>query len=259
MTDESSATPDEHQTLAAALLAAQKDMPAIERDQENPHFKSKFTSLDNLLAKTKPVLNRHGIVLTQAPDFVDGRLALRTILTHASTGEKMDFAAPLSPSKDDPQGHGSAITYMRRYSAAAVLAIADQEDDDGDRMSQPSRSEQPKLDDAEAKKLGDEIRQVRDDIRAIDPDALPEQTFDNAISQREHSHARLRDFLGNLTEMLTDVERFANLCAEAPARLGEDKAKKAIEKAQRRASRRERVESLQKALDEQAGGGDDGE
>jgi ERF superfamily len=122
----------EHKTLAEALLAAQIAMPAVEPDATNPHFKSKFVSLGHLLSKVKPVLNRHGIVLVQAPAVGEGGVfVLRTVFMHAPSGESMEFDAPLKPTKDDPQGQGSAITYMRRYAAGAALAIADQEDDDG--------------------------------------------------------------------------------------------------------------------------------
>lgn len=120
----------EHKTLAEALLAAQIDMPAVDRDGTNPHFKSKFTTLANLLSKARPVLNRHGISVQQFPATDEhGKPALTTILRHAS-GESEEHTASLLLAKNDPQGLGSAITYMRRYALAAALAIADQEDDD---------------------------------------------------------------------------------------------------------------------------------
>src|ERR1041384_7781223 len=150
----------EHKTLAEALLAAQSEMPAVERDQENPHFKSQFTSLDNLLSKARPVLNRHGLVLIQAPDMEGEQLVLRTIVLHCS-GEKMTFSAPLTPAKNDPQGQGAAITYMRRYSAAAVLAIADQEDDDG---GKPKRPELERLTDQESEDIRAEIASLCEGI-----------------------------------------------------------------------------------------------
>ena len=120
-----------HGTLSEALVAAQSELPPIEADQTNPHFKSKFVSLGALISKVRPVLNRHGVALKQAPCLdSEGRFVLRTTFTHAS-GESDMFDSPLAPTKHDPQGQGSAITYMRRYSLAAALAIADQEDDDG--------------------------------------------------------------------------------------------------------------------------------
>ena len=61
--------------LAAALVAAQAEMPKVEADAVNPHFKSRFVSLDHLIAKTRPVLNKHGLAIMQAPNTHDRRRA----------------------------------------------------------------------------------------------------------------------------------------------------------------------------------------
>lgn len=131
-------------TLAAALVAAQKDMPAIEADATNPHFRNKYVSLDHLLAKALPVLNKHGIALVQLPSHNDlGHPTLTTRLVHTS-GESMEADMPLFLPKNDPQGHGSALTYARRYALAAALGISDEKDDDGEagsgRPGQPART-----------------------------------------------------------------------------------------------------------------------
>jgi hypothetical protein len=126
--------------LAAALLAAQGEMPAVDKDGTNPHFKSRFTTLGNLISKVRPVLNKNGLALIQAPSIVEGIPCLHTTILHES-GESMEFDAPLSAAKNDPQGQGSAITYMRRYALASALAIADQEDDDGN-AAQPDTGQE---------------------------------------------------------------------------------------------------------------------
>jgi hypothetical protein len=116
------------------------------------------------------------------------------------------------------------------------------------------------LDDDRAKELGEAARKLRDEIRALDEGALPNQSFDAAMGQREHSHERLEDFVGNLTEMLADVKRFEDLRGQLAAKLDEADLKKVVDRAKRRASRRERVESLEKALaDAEGEGSSDGE
>lgn len=118
-------------TIAEAFTAAQSEFPAVEPDAVNPHFKSKFVSLGHLLAKVRPILNRHGLSVIQLPTRdEDGTPTLKTVILHES-GERIEADAPLLLSKQDPQGQGSAITYMRRYALAAALGISDQEDDDG--------------------------------------------------------------------------------------------------------------------------------
>jgi hypothetical protein len=251
--------PEGDTTLAAALLAAQEEIPAVEPDQTNPHFKSKFVSLGNLIAKTKPILNRHKLVLMQAPALdAEGRFVLRTTILHGPTGESIVFDSPLTPTKNDPQGQGSAITYMRRYS----LAIADQEDDDGAKAAERQQAERSPATDGESLALIAQARKLRDEIRVVDDGALPAQSFDAAMAQREHSHDRLEDFVGNLTELLADVQRFEDLREQLAGKLDESDLKKLVDRAQRRASRRERVEVLEQALaeatDKPAGGGDGG-
>ena len=107
------------------------EMPAVDRDGVNPHFRSKFTTLGNLIAKAKPVLNKHGLGFAQFPSKDEaGQPTLVTLLIHES-GETLEYEAPLFLAKNDPQGQGSAITYMRRYALASALGISDQDDDDG--------------------------------------------------------------------------------------------------------------------------------
>jgi hypothetical protein len=102
-------------TLYAALVAAQKDMPAIKADATNPHFRNQYVSLDHLLAQSLPVLNKHGIALVQLPSHNElGHPTLTTLLLHES-GEQIESSMPLFLPKNDPQGHGSALTYARRY------------------------------------------------------------------------------------------------------------------------------------------------
>src|SRR3990167_7197450 len=110
--------------LYAALVAAQKELPAIEKVGTNPHFGNAYTTLDTLIAKVRPILNGHGIALLQFPSANEaGQPTLVTVLAHES-GESIEYAAPIFPPKNDPQGQGSAITYMRRYAAASALRIS---------------------------------------------------------------------------------------------------------------------------------------
>ena len=122
--------------LAAALVKAQADMPALQRDKLNPHFKSRYLSLESLLGEVLPVLNGNGLALVQLPTASfspDGAAlpSLRTILVHGESGESIETTMLLLASKSDPQGQGSAITYARRYSLMSMLGLSADEDDDG--------------------------------------------------------------------------------------------------------------------------------
>jgi hypothetical protein len=129
-------------SLAQALVEAQKRMPAVPKDTENPHFRSKFTSLDSLIAATRPILNDAGLAITQFPALSEtGHPVLRTTLTHGPTGQELSFETPLYVTTQTEQGHGRAITYARRYAWAALLGIASEEDTDGN-VPQPAKPEE---------------------------------------------------------------------------------------------------------------------
>ncbi len=115
--------------LSETLLEIQKEIGAIKRDSENPYFKSKYFDINALLAQVKPILNKHGLVLTQGLTHIEGKLALETRLTFEGTGvSTISYTCPL-PQIEDPQKIGSAITYFRRYSLQSLLALEAEDDD----------------------------------------------------------------------------------------------------------------------------------
>lgn len=115
--------------LSKALAAAQTEMGRAAKDSTNPHFKSKYADLNSCLDAVLPALNKHGIALTQFPGNDDERISLVTMLTHSS-GQYMGSEATMKAERAGPHAHGSALTYLRRYSVAAVCGLM-QEDDDG--------------------------------------------------------------------------------------------------------------------------------
>lgn len=128
--------------LYDAILALQAEAPKLAKDAENPHFKSKYASLDGIVEKVGPLLVKHDLVWTTEPTFIrefDGSStpipALRYTLTHAPSGESLEGTMPLLPTKPDPQGLGSALTYARRYSICSVLNLVGEDDDDGNAAS----------------------------------------------------------------------------------------------------------------------------
>lgn len=126
--------------LAAALAKAQAEIENASKSSVNPHFKSKYADLAEVLNTVRPVFAKHGIAVIQAPSFDSGVAHVETMITHSS-GEWLSNTCSAPVGKQDAQGVGSAITYLRRYSLAAFAGIA-QEDDDGNSAS--ARHEPPK-------------------------------------------------------------------------------------------------------------------
>lgn len=146
--------------FAKALIAAQNEMPAVKPDAVGV-WKNDYVTLDHLLAVVLPKLHEHGIGVAQFPTIHEtGNPTLTTILIHES-GETLEYVAPLFLEKQDPQKHGSAITYARRYALAAALGISDQKDDDGAAASdtkgsrpKPDKPKPPKPDEPAPDEMG---------------------------------------------------------------------------------------------------------
>lgn len=114
--------------LATALAKAQGQLENASKASVNPHFKSKYADLAEVINTIRPVFAEHGLSVMQCPSFDAGIVSVETVLMHSS-GEFIASTVSAPVSKQDAQGVGSAITYCRRYALAAVAGIA-QEDDD---------------------------------------------------------------------------------------------------------------------------------
>ena len=125
--------------LAQALLEFQKNSPDLHRDATNPHFQSKFLSLEGLMGAVRPVANACGLVIAQYPTYIESPQgpvpALKTELIHAESGQTAAWTMLLMAEKDGPQAQGSALTYARRYSLMSALGLVADEDDDGNGAS----------------------------------------------------------------------------------------------------------------------------
>src|SRR5262245_48040918 len=124
--------------LAKALVAFQEEIGTVAFDADNPFFKSKYASLLALREAAQPILAKHKLAVSQPPE---NEGSVTTILMHES-GEYIYSTLTLKPSKDDPQGRGSAITYARRYAYAAILGLVSDQDDDGNAASAPAPAKQ---------------------------------------------------------------------------------------------------------------------
>lgn len=127
--------------LACALLIFNTKVENIKKDAENPFFKSNYASLSNILDAIKMPLIESGLTFMQFPTGSNG---LRTILIHAESGESIEDTYEMRPTKDDPQGRGSTITYQRRYALASILGLNIDDDDDGNEGSKPENKATPK-------------------------------------------------------------------------------------------------------------------
>lgn len=115
--------------LFAALAKAQGEVENASKNAANPHFKSKYADLAEVLNTVRPVFSENGLSIIQSTEFDGSLVSVTTTIAHKDGGY-VSSKASCVPSKTDAQGVGSATTYLRRYSLASACGVA-QEDDDG--------------------------------------------------------------------------------------------------------------------------------
>ena len=126
--------------LAAALAKAQLQIEPASKNATNPHFRSHYADLASIWDACRGPLNTNGLSIVQFPcDGEVGRIGLCTMIVHSS-GEWMSETITVKALKEDPQFLGGVLTYLRRYSLAAVVGVTATEDDDGNAVSTPANS-----------------------------------------------------------------------------------------------------------------------
>ena len=126
--------------LAGALAKAQLQIEPASKNATNPHFRSHYADLASIWDACRGPLNTNGLSIVQFPcDGEVGRIGLCTMIVHSS-GEWMCETITVKALKEDPQFLGGVLTYLRRYSLAAVVGVTATEDDDGNAVSTPANA-----------------------------------------------------------------------------------------------------------------------
>ena len=113
------------------LLAFQKQNIAVEKVGENPHFKSSYATLNEVLSKVKGPLNALGVLVLQTPE----ASGLRTTLMDIEDGSQVECYMPYVDATT-AQKLGSCNTYNRRYSLVTILGLEDTDDDGNEASAQ---------------------------------------------------------------------------------------------------------------------------
>lgn len=117
--------------LASALAGAQADLGVVLKQSRNDAFGSRYADLTRVWDAFQRVGPRHGLSVVQMPGAYDAAartMSMSVRLMHNS-GQWLggDMSMPLS--RGDAHAYGSACTYARRYSLAALIGICPHDDD----------------------------------------------------------------------------------------------------------------------------------
>lgn len=166
--------------LSKALANFHKEVKQPFKDKSNPFFKSKYVPLENVADAIDTISPKFGLTYTQSTITDDnGNVGVATILVHES-GEFIEHPPAMTkPEKNTPQGIGSALTYMRRYSLSAAFGITSDQDDDGNQASghtsKPTSKPVSKPDPKNIKSLEDEIEMFSQLMQSNGKDVPPEK------------------------------------------------------------------------------------
>jgi hypothetical protein len=122
--------------LDAALAKAQAELTNPVKEATNPHFRSRYATLDAGLNIVRECLSKNGISFTQPTRVEDSILILETRLAHEGQWIVSEYPVCTFPVKH--QEMGSALTYARRYSLFSLVGIAGEEDDDANAAASPT-------------------------------------------------------------------------------------------------------------------------
>lgn len=165
----------EHQSaevdkIFAAVVALQSEINNPKKSKQGHGYK--YAELAQIIELSREPLATNGLAVAQYCTAIDGQSYLVTQMIHSS-GQWLRGYYPLEKAGmravNDAQQMGAAMTYARRYNLAAILGVA-QEDDD-------------------AASLGDQRQQQRNNVPQNAPqqskqplDTLEGQTL-NAVAQ----------------------------------------------------------------------------
>lgn len=132
----------------AALAAAQAEYGDLKRTGVNPHFRSSYSTVSDIMDAVRPAFAKHGlgIIFRIGAEADPPRTTVNAILFHKDGHSiESEFAFPTPSGKGggiDPQATGSMLTYVSRYVLRGIVGpLDDGTDDDGNAAQE--RSAQP--------------------------------------------------------------------------------------------------------------------
>lgn len=148
---ESKKKTSKYNSVHEAINAFQAENIVIDKDAENPYYKSKYATLDNIIETIADELTGHELCVTstknimvdnvtQVTENIEGTKGktqikkvilghlLTTTITHFPSDTYIEDISFLP--LDEPQKEGSDITYNRRYALSSMLNLSVDSDDD---------------------------------------------------------------------------------------------------------------------------------
>lgn len=123
--------------IATACAKVQAELENVGKGGTNPHFKSKYATLPDVLDAVRDKYAAQGVAIWQCPVNCEGsNIGVVTRLAHSS-GQWIQSTLYVAPGRFDAQGAGSVITYLRRYALMAMAGVSAEDDDGNAAVARP--------------------------------------------------------------------------------------------------------------------------
>jgi hypothetical protein len=124
--------------IYSAILAASAHYGSLERDSNNPYYKSKYLSLPSLLAAVRSALSDQGVIINSSFAQLGPGFVVKTTLRHIPSGTEISSSFPVTDLAN-PQKVGSSGTFGMRYNLLQLLGIAPEDDDGNSNIPAPGQ------------------------------------------------------------------------------------------------------------------------
>ena len=184
--------------FAKALVKFRAEVKNASKDATNPFFKSKYADLASVIEAIREPMANSGLTYFQrthesleAPDAA----IIETYIIHESGESLPGGRVFVMPTKRDPQGFGSAMTYARRYSLITAVGIATEDDDGNEASRVPVVNSQqktlrvPKEPDTDGAELAHEMAQ------STEPDSYFWYAFPEKLNKEQKEFLKSKNCL----------------------------------------------------------------
>lgn len=131
--------------IFGALAKLRGKVVQPQKTEVNPFFKSKYAPLESIVKAIDDAEPwEHGLYWSHnISNDEQGRSGAQVVITHES-GEYIIYDWYwATPTKRDPHGEGSALTYAKRFTLSSAFGLAPDEDDDGNHATRPPQQAPP--------------------------------------------------------------------------------------------------------------------
>jgi len=140
---------DKCDIVLSKLMKAKQAIGSVKKDSKNPFHKANYASLSAYIDASETHLSDNGLILIQAGNGSFSAPLIVATLMHVESGQWIKSYLPILNAKQDSQGLGASVTYMRRYSMATLLGLVAEDDDGETAVGRGKYEQKKKIDDVE--------------------------------------------------------------------------------------------------------------